>query len=239
MNAVIDYGNTSCKVGIFEKEKLHEKYSFKTIERVEDFFKNFLPEHVIISSVNMNPAAILGAVNCTGKKFVLTTDLPLPLKNLYESKNTLGVDRLAGVAAAAMLYPQHNILVLDAGTCITYDFIDADTNYHGGAISPGLLMRFKAMNNFTARLPLVEPAQHPELIGRDTIACMQSGVVNGLIAELDGIIGRYSEKFKDLKVILCGGDAAFFENQLKASIFAVPELVLSGLNSILLYNVKL
>jgi type III pantothenate kinase len=136
------------------------------------------------------------------------------------------------------LFPKANCLVVDAGTCITCEFIDSQGKYWGGAISPGLSMRFKAMNTFTARLPLVEPVDNPPLIGDSTVSSMQSGVIHGVVDELDGAIKRYSEKFDDLKVILTGGDCRFFENKLKASIFAVPELVLRGLNSILLYNIR-
>jgi len=129
-------------------------------------------------------------------------------------------------------------LVIDAGTCITYDFVDANRNYQGGGISPGLNMRFRAVHTFTAKLPLVTPIKGARLIGDTTESSIQSGVVNGLLAEMEGIIRLYTEEFPGLRVILCGGDAGFFENQLKASIFASPELVLLGLNSILIHNVN-
>src|SRR5690606_13620294 len=112
----------------------------------------------------------------------------------------------------------------DAGTCITYDFTDSDRQYYGGGISPGLKMRFQAVHTFTARLPLVIPAENPELVGNSTETSIQSGIVNGILAEIDGIISRYRQKYPDLQVILCGGDAPFFENKLKASIFASPDL---------------
>jgi type III pantothenate kinase len=134
-----------------------------------------------------------------------------------------------------MLHRTH--WVIDTGTCITYDFLTGDGNFLGGAISPGLMMRFQAVHTFTSRLPLVSPVDNTELIGDSTESCIQSGIINGLVEELNGIIKRYQEKFEGLKVILCGGDTRFFENKLKGTIFAVPELVLSGLNSILIYNV--
>jgi type III pantothenate kinase len=127
--------------------------------------------------------------------------------------------------------------VIDAGTCITYDFLDSDGIYHGGAISPGLRMRFQAVHTFTSRLPLVDTPAEALLIGDTTEKSIQSGVVNGIVAEAKGIIQQYERQFEGLTVILCGGDGGFFENKLKGSIFAVPELVLSGLNSILNYNV--
>jgi type III pantothenate kinase len=164
--------------------------------------------------------------------------VPLPVVNLYATPLTLGVDRLAGVCGAQQIFPLQHCLVIDAGTCITYDFLDKEGKYYGGGISPGLKMRFQAVHTFTAKLPLVTPKGHVPLIGNSTESCIQSGVVNGVLAELDGIIDQYGKKFEGLRVILCGGDAMFFENQLKASIFASPELVLIGLNSILNYNVN-
>jgi type III pantothenate kinase len=148
------------------------------------------------------------------------------------------MDRIAGVCGAIQLFPGSNNLVIDAGTCITYDFVDEMAQYHGGGISPGLNMRFKAVHTFTAKLPLVSAKAGVDLIGTTTETSIQSGVINGLLSEIEGTIGRYAVKFPGLKVILCGGDAGFFENQLKATIFAVPDLVLFGLNSILIHNVN-
>ncbi len=148
------------------------------------------------------------------------------------------MDRLAGVCGAIELFKETDTLVIDAGTCITYDFVDKQKNYFGGSISPGLKMRFKAVHTFTAKLPLVDSANAVGLIGDSTESSIQSGVINGMIAEIEGIIMRYQDKYPGLRVILCGGDTAFFENKLKASIFAAPDLVLIGLNSILIYNVN-
>jgi type III pantothenate kinase len=173
------------------------------------------------------------------KKFILRHTLPLPITNHYATPATLGVDRLAGACGARQMFPGSNCLVIDAGTCITYDFLDAGGSYLGGGISPGLHMRFQAVHTFTKKLPLVQAVDNINLIGNSTEQCIQSGVIHGVLEEVQGIIRQYREKFEDLKVILCGGDTHFFENQLKASIFAVPELVLSGLNSILIYNVNL
>ena len=147
------------------------------------------------------------------------------------------MDRIASACGAFQLFPRENTLSIDAGTCITYEFTDADGNYRGGGISPGLNMRFKAVHTFTAKLPLISAKQNAPLVGNTTETSIQSGVINGLIAEIDGIIDRYQREFGAVRVILCGGDTRFFENQLKASIFASPELVLIGLNSILNYNV--
>jgi type III pantothenate kinase len=238
MNVVIDFGNSAAKVGIFDHQNLMARHTFTTEEEVWRFLESTDITNIIVSSVKTSADKILARADRAQKAFSLDQDLPLPIKNLYKTPLTLGVDRLAGVCGAKQLFPFQNCLVIDAGTCITYDFLDKEGNYHGGAISPGMNMRFKAMNTFTARLPLVSPVDNPALIGDSTESCMQSGVIHGLVSELDGIITQYQAEFPHLRVILCGGDAVFFENKLKASIFASPELVLVGLNSILIYNVN-
>lgn len=237
MNVVVDFGNTAAKVGIFNQHRLVEKLMFDNETDLKKFLENFSAEHFIISSVSKEPKIILSWTNAS-RKFILTHTLPVPITNQYTTPETLGVDRLAAVCGAQHLYPDSNCLVIDTGTCIKYDFIDRKGIYHGGAISPGLKMRFEAMHSFTARLPMVDITDNPEFIGNSTETCLQSGGIYGAIDEMDGAIQRYQDKFSDLKVILCGGDTRFFENKLKASIFAVPELVLSGLNSILIYNVN-
>lgn len=239
MNLVIDYGNSAAKVGIFDHQNLIDKRVFDSGEALEQFVADLTTDNIIVSSVKTNAEVVASWVKAKGSKFILNKDLPMPVKNLYKTPETLGVDRLAGVCGAQQIFPFHNCLVIDAGTCITYDFLDKEGKYHGGGISPGLTMRFKAMQAFTARLPLVSLTDQAKLIGDSTETSIQSGVMNGTVAEIEGIIQRYQSQFTDLKVILCGGDTLFFENKLKASIFASPELVLVGLNSILIYNVSL
>jgi type III pantothenate kinase len=237
-NLVIDYGNSSAKVGIFEDHTLREKLVISDTTELKKFLDQSRQENFIISSVSHDPVEVSSWVVHVRKKFILHHTLPLPITNRYGSPSTLGPDRLAGVCGAQQMFPEQNCLVVDAGTCITYDFIDASGSFLGGGISPGLSMRFQAVHTFTKKLPLVAPVEGITLIGANTQECIQSGVINGLIEELNGIISQYQHKFTDLKVIFCGGDVHFFENKLKASIFAVPELVLSGLNSILIYNVN-
>lgn len=237
MNVVVDYGNTSAKVAIFNQHKLAEKYTFDKPETLRDFLQHSLAENLIISSVTADADQVSRwAVNAK-RKFILTHTLPLPITIRYSTPHTLGVDRIAGACGALQLFPGYSSLVIDAGTCITYDFTDAQGNYYGGGISPGLMMRFKAVHTFTARLPLVTPTENPELVGTSTETSIQSGIIHGLVGEFEGIITRYRNKYPDLKVILCGGDAPFFENKLKDSIFASPDLVLFGLNSVLIHNV--
>ena len=171
------------------------------------------------------------------KKFLpLTFQTPTPFKNLYQTPSTLGKDRIAAVAGAFSLYPNRNVLVIDAGTCITYDFLTDKGEYLGGGISPGIRMRFKAMHTFTGKLPLIEPDEYDGLIGRSTRESMLSGVYNGVISELNGLISLYQEQFGDIMVIITGGDHEFLHNKLKISIFAAPDLVLLGLNEIFDYN---
>ena len=237
MNLVVDYGNSSAKVAIFNHLDLIEKHTFSELNELRSFLQQSSAENLIVSSVTTEAKKVTEwAVNAK-QKFILSHTLPLPIRILYKTPHTLGVDRIAGACGALQLFPASCSLVIDAGTCITYDFIDASGNYHGGGISPGLMMRFKAVHTFTARLPLIQPTENPELIGNSTESSIQSGVIYGLAAEIDGIIGRYRSQYPDLKVILCGGDARFFENKLKDSIFASPDLVLIGLNSVLIHNV--
>jgi type III pantothenate kinase len=143
---------------------------------------------------------------------------------------------MALAAAAFFRQPRTNTLVIDAGSCITYDFMNDFGEYRGGGISPGLRMRYKALHTFTARLPLLHPAAPDELIGNATESSMHSGVVNGLVAEIDGIIAMYNDRYPDLTVILTGGDAQFLSERVKSSIFAHSNFLLEGLNQLLVYN---
>jgi type III pantothenate kinase len=237
MNLVVDYGNSFAKVGVFDQYELVNQYTFSKPEALKNFLQNFSAESFILSSVTHENTAILEWVSHIKRKFILTSSSPLPIHNLYATPQTLGVDRIAGVCGAHQKFPTSNCLIIDAGTCITYDFLDSEGRYHGGSISPGLKMRFQAMHTFTAKLPLVDIVENPPLIGTTTETSLQSGAIRGMTEEIEGIIGEYQREFEDLQVILCGGDARFFENKLKGPIFAIPELVLSGLNSILIYNV--
>lgn len=237
MNVVIDHGNSAAKVGIFNHQNLVEKRSFQSERDLRDFLSQATIRNLMVSSVTQDPRQIASWAPREAQAFVLSPGLPMPVKSVYKTPETIGVDRLAAACGAEVLFPNTNCLVIDAGTCITYDFVDANANHLGGAISPGLAMRFRSLHTFTARLPLVHAVDDVPLIGDSTASCMQSGVVNGLMAEVNGIIEAYQARFEGVRVVLCGGDTSFFENKLKASIFASPELVLIGLNSILEYNV--
>jgi len=166
----------------------------------------------------------------------LDTSTLLPITLNYKTLETLGKDRIALAVAAAQLYPHKNVLIIDAGTCITYDFIDKHKEYQGGSISPGIQMRFKALNTFTDKLPLINPTDNVELLGKSTSESISSGVMNGVYSEIDGIIDKYKINFPDIEVILTGGDIIYFDKKLKNNIFANSNLVLKGLNMILDYN---
>ncbi len=166
----------------------------------------------------------------------LHSELKFPFKNNYGTPKTLGVDRIALVAAAVNEFPNQNVLIIDAGSCITYDFISEELVYSGGAISPGIEMRYKAMNHFTSKLPLLNRQDEVNFIGNSTANSMHSGVVNGVIGEIDYFVRLYKEKNGFLTVVLTGGDANFLANKLKIDIFAQPNFLLRGLNTILIYN---
>ncbi len=238
MNLVIDSGNTRFKAATFTGTKLEEKHSFLNKEELNGYLKHHTFTNAIVGSVSMDGNEILGWTKASNK-FLLTHLLPLPIKIKYKTPETLGVDRIAAVCGAMEIFQEKDSLVIDAGTAITYDFVDRQGNYEGGAISPGIGMRFEALHTFTERLPLVTKSGVSQLIGNSTETSIRSGVLNGVIAEMEGIINNYKELYPDLGVVLCGGDSLFFENKLKPTIFAAPDLVLSGLNRILLHNAVL
>lgn len=237
MNLCIDIGNTLLKVAIFVSDnQMIQKFTFETEQELIEWADSLEFQNAIISSVRGNEEDVLAHIPCTKKKVVFNKELKFPIKNLYLTPATLGKDRLASAIGALALFPKQNCLVIDAGTCITYDFITANGEYLGGAISPGMQMRFKALNHFTAKLPLIEQDGKAELIGTSTETSIQSGVVNGIRFEIEKTMEEYQQNYPDLQVILCGGDAHFFESIIKGVIFAFPDLVLFGLNHTLHHN---
>jgi type III pantothenate kinase len=237
MNIVIDNGNTLSKVGVFEKERLIRKETFGSVNDLRAFLAGIKADNVLLSSVTMSPSDLSSWMLPSKHLLFLDNKLPLPIRNLYATPETLGVDRLAAACGANFLHPGNDCLVIDAGTCINYEFVNKKGEYLGGAISPGIMMRFESMHRGTAKLPVGTIMRDPPITGNSTMLCLQSGVINGAIEEVRGIISRYVSAYPGLRVILCGGDANVFENHLNPTIFVAPEVVLMGLNSILLHNV--
>lgn len=243
MNLIIDIGNSQSKAALFSADKLKTLTCVRG-EITTSKLKKFVDtkgkiDAVILSSV-INHLPSLNQFLSKKFNFIeLNTATRLPIKNLYESPGTLGKDRIANAAGANFLFPDQNILSIDAGTCIKYDFVNSKNQYLGGAISPGIEMRFQALHHFTAQLPLVEKFNlNTNLVGKNTNESIISGVQNGVNAEVSGIINRYKEKYKNVIIIFTGGDHHSFKNFVskKNRIFAVPDLTLLGLNTILNYN---
>jgi type III pantothenate kinase len=245
LNLVIDVGNSRVKLAVFDGSKLLSNTALPVLtqQAVLDFIQP-IPQkvrHVMLSSVGDAFTELDDFFKgCFTHFFHLSADLAMPVTLQYQSPKTLGMDRLAAVVGGQVLFPNSNVLVIDAGSCITYDFIDAASNYQGGGISPGLQMRFKALHTFTGRLPLIDWKMNDQidLIGNDTKTSMLSGVMNGLNCEIEGVVERYKKRYNNLQVVATGGDWQHFEFLSKKSIFANPNLVLIGLNELLRYNIE-
>jgi len=240
MNLIIDAGNTSVKLAVFDKENLlfdTNTASENFIKQVKNIFNLYSDiTWAIVSAVgNLNEKDIT-ALSIFCQVHVLDYTSKIPFKNLYSTPQTLGVDRIALVTAAFYYHPKASSLIIDAGTCITYDIINDCGEYLGGAISPGLQMRYEALHNQTSKLPLLDLDEPLDLIGNSTPSSIHSGVVNGILVEIDGIIEQYRSRFEDLTVILTGGDAQFLSKRLKNTIFADSKFLLTGLNHLLEYN---
>lgn len=237
-NLIIDIGNTRIKAALFEEEHIILE---KAYESLEDFMLEIGKldfEHCIISSVKFSEADL--KMKLDFEFLYLTRQTAIPITNKYGTPDTLGVDRKAAAVGARAMFGKGNLLSIDLGSCITYDFLNEKNEFLGGAISPGLRMRFQAMHQLTARLPLAELKENEKIniIGDRTESGLQSGVYHGILFEIEGFIAAYEQQHQDLKVIICGGDSKFFETLTKDHIFVIPNLVLYGLNRILTYNVN-
>nr|WP_299072826.1 type III pantothenate kinase [uncultured Allomuricauda sp.] len=240
MNLVVDIGNTLIKYAVFENRSIIYTQTSESglfLSKVKELFEVYPKiEYALISSVGVLERKEQDIISLFCKVDVLSSSSKVPFKNSYASPQTLGMDRVALATAAFYNNPRGNTLVIDVGTCITYDMVNNAGEYIGGAISPGIPMRYKAMHNQTANLPLLEPKDILDVIGNSTQACMHSGVINGVCQEVDGIISQYHDRFQDLTVILTGGDSHFFAKRLKNTIFANSKFLLEGLNYLLEYN---
>ncbi len=239
MNLIIDIGNTRIKTAVFKDNTLLEKKNILKIDFIsllEKISGKYHITHTILSSVGELHKEEADFIHNLFKPLVLNNRTKIPFINNYASPNTLGVDRIALIAAAVQLYPSENVLVVDAGSCITFDFVNKKKEYNGGAISPGIEMRYKAIHTFTANLPELTKSDEIPKIGNTTKNAIHLGVENGIIQEIEGVIKQYKAKYSKLTIVLTGGDTIFLAKNIKSTIFANPNFLLEGLNSILIYN---
>ena len=239
MVLIIDLGNTNRKFALFKNGRL------KALKIEPDvslaFIRSFVNEHpgithCILASVIPYPPSVKKYLKRTFFFIELDEHTPLPFINCYKTPITLGKDRLAAAVAGHLRFRNEPVLVIAAGSCITYDFINKQGEYLGGSISPGIRMRFQALNTFTGKLPLIKGKIPASLTGTTTRESILSGVINGTLAEVEGIISRYQQMHSELKVIISGGDMKYFDKRLKIRTFAIPNIVIEGLFKILELN---
>jgi type III pantothenate kinase len=251
MLLAVDIGNTRIKVAVFEGSTLLDQFYFN-ISNLQNELHFILNKHkkaseLVVASVgNIQKEAFLEFESQVKIHFI-SSDFPFPFTNTYSTTNTLGIDRMVLASGAVLKYPNQNRLVIDAGTCITYDFIDDSDNYLGGAISPGIRLRFESLHNYTAKLPLLTleslKVQDSELekipfIGNSTFESINSGVINGVINEIEGFISQYEAVYPKFIIILTGGDAEFLAKRLKNTIFANSNFLLESLNQTFQHKIK-
>jgi len=242
LNLIIDIGNSQTKVAIFDKGEIvqlicMEDFNISKLELLKLTYPGL--NRAILSAVGHIENDLLKALRHDFDLFIELGHLtPVPIGNLYESKETLGLDRIAAAVGGNTLFPGKALLVIDAGSAITFDLIDRNHQFLGGNISPGLEMRFKALHQFTKKLPEVKRDEQWQNIGRTTEEAIRAGVQNGMIFEIDGMIDQIIKDWPDCQVILTGGDSFFFDKKLKNTIFVKFEITLIGLNRILEYNAE-
>ena len=242
MNLIIDIGNSAAKLALFHQNELIDIFydSNQSLNLLPVICRQYPIEKGILSTVIYLSDMIETQLKTLDFKILRVSNrTALPIKILYETPETLGSDRIAAVVGAQLLQPGKDLLVIDAGTCLTYEFIDAQGNYHGGNIAPGKLMRFKALHSYTAKLPLIEAEGNIPELGYNTETAIRSGVIKGMELEISGYITHLQKKYPELLVFLTGGDEFSFDTNLKNIIFADKFLVLKGLNRILEYNDKI
>lgn len=241
MYLIVDIGNSKIKTALFLGDICVDQQNWDTLgrDKLTAWLANRPIDQALYADVRGTTLELTQFLQTRFQALELTHQLPLPIENRYATPETLGKDRIAGAVGATALFPGEDVLVIDMGTSVTYDLVEASGTYLGGQISPGLHMRFKALHTFTGKLPLVSYTADVPTLGTDTTTSIRSGVVWGLAHEIDGHIGHYRNRYPALKVILTGGDAPVFVSRVKSQIFADPQLILSGLNKILQYNVEL
>jgi|694.fasta_scaffold09869_7 type III pantothenate kinase len=233
----LDFGNTNWKGALFQGDRMAEKFMLQQSnihEEITRILNLYSPTKVILSSVVNHEKSIEDLIAKQATLYVLNSnDFRLPFLNAYGSPETLGHDRLALVAALSKFYPGEDSLVISVGSCVTYNFLAKNNAFRGGAISPGLEMRLRSLNEFTDKLPLISREGHVSLLGYDTETSLRSGVVMGIASEIDGMIERYESQYGRINAVLTGGDGAFFESRLKSKIFADSNFLFKGLYAIL------
>lgn len=238
-NLCIDWGNTRVKTAIFENNLLIHSNNFSKEEaanEIQNILGTFQPEAAILCKVSEVPLDLEESLAEKTKLRVLDEKTSLPIMNAYNSSHTLGMDRIALSVGMQITHPGKNNLVICIGSAITYNFCQKNGIFRGGNITPGMKMRFQALHDYADQLPMIDEKGEVLLLGYDTETCIRSGVVLGIASEIDGMINNYRAQFPDFNVILTGGDYSFFEDKLKNRIFADPQLLLKGLNSILNHN---
>jgi type III pantothenate kinase len=240
MLLVIDMGNTQIKTAVFEQNTLlkkeiiaYEDWQISLKKVIKKFSEISI---LVVASVGKLEKIDFLTLDSGLNVYFITRDSKFPFNNLYASPSTLGIDRMILASGAVLQFPKKNRLVIDAGTCITYDFIDSNDNYLGGAISPGIRLRYESLHNYTAKLPLLKKEKPIEIVGNSTLQSIHSGVINGVSFEIEGFINSVLNKNDNFIIILTGGDAVFLAERLKNTIFANPNFLLESLNQTFQYN---
>jgi len=238
VNLIVDIGNTFIKLAIYDQGELQivQRYKKVLVQDIKELHKQYPFQISIVSSVRKTKPYFLTYLKKHHSLMTLTHRTKVPINNLYATPKTLGLDRLAVMVAAAVTYPGQNALVIDIGTCMTYDYLQAGKDYLGGNIAPGVELRLKAMHHFTSALPLVSRAWQEEQLGDTTQAALQNGAVWGVKLEIEGFIKTLTKNRGKMAVILTGGDAVYFGEHLDSKIFVAPNFLLKGLNAIIEHN---
>lgn len=238
MIITIDIGNSFIKIAVFLNGKILEVFTETEIDKAYQRLFAYPNAKIIWCSVKMSFEELTKIIDFNTDKrdnIIFSANTPIPIKNFYKTPNSLGVDRLAVAIGATTMFPQTNLLIIDAGTCITYDVVNSKQEYLGGSISPGFHLRYKSMHDYTARLPLGHEVSQISLTADNTKDAIQSGVVNGVIAEMKQIILQYQSQYPDLQTIICGGDADFLIKNLPTeNITMEKNLVHLGLHVVMI-----
>lgn len=234
---VLDAGNTSVKVGIFKDGELSsvQRFESKQLDMIKIFADQFQNAQCVLSSV-LSEEDTNRIASFFKNSLIIRHNTPIPLKFAYKTPQTLGIDRICNAVAISQLSQKKSAVCVDIGTCIKFDLVDADGVYQGGSIAPGIHLRYKSLNDYTANLPLLSTTNTSSLVGQSTAESIQSGVLNGIQSEINDLIDRYSKEFGDLTFFMTGGDAQFFDIPRKNNIFVDENLTLKGLYQIYLFN---